>query len=336
MTARSPLFTDIDFDRNGKQISFLNLPFSPHSDAWGVIPIPIACIRNGSGPTVLLMGGNHGDEYEGPIVLGRLLRDLDPAQVQGRLIFVPAINLPAVVAGRRTSPVDDRNFNRSFPGDPEGTPTQQIAHYVESVLMPMADVFIDLHSGGSSLNIVPSCLIERSDNPGLHARVQELALAFDAPLTVVMDTLGETRTAAAAAVRRGLVSIGSELGSAGAVSLEALEVGARGVHNVLYRLGVLQPPGHWEPAPPRTRLMEIAGTESYVYAPANGIWEPYHALWTEVEAGQPAGALNFLDDPGRAPLEAAYRGSGLLYARRAPGLSIRGNCVAVLLNDYKS
>ena len=75
--------TDIDFDKNGKQISFLNLPYSPHSDAWGVIPIPVAVIKNGAGPTVLLMGGIHGDEYEGPITLGRWLRELDPGEIQG-------------------------------------------------------------------------------------------------------------------------------------------------------------------------------------------------------------------------------------------------------------
>ena len=104
-----------------------------------------------AGPTVILEGGNHGDEYEGPIVLGELIRTLDPGAVSGRLIFIPAINLPAVIAARRTSPIDDLNFNRAFPGDPLGSPTQQIVAYVNDVLFPMSDAFLDLHSGGSSL-----------------------------------------------------------------------------------------------------------------------------------------------------------------------------------------
>ena len=86
------------------------------------MPIPIAVIKNGSGPTVLMEGGNHGDEYEGPIILGRMIRELDAAEIQGRLILLPAVNTPAVIAGRRTSPVDGLNFNRAFPGDPELRP----------------------------------------------------------------------------------------------------------------------------------------------------------------------------------------------------------------------
>jgi predicted deacylase len=75
------MFTDLDFEREGRQIGWLNLPYSPHTDAWGVIPVPAAVIKHGRGPTVLLTGGVHGDEYEGPITLGRLIRETDPAQV---------------------------------------------------------------------------------------------------------------------------------------------------------------------------------------------------------------------------------------------------------------
>jgi N-alpha-acetyl-L-2,4-diaminobutyrate deacetylase len=141
----------VDFEKPGKQTGFIQVPLSVHDDAWGVIPIPIAVISNGRGPTVILEGGNHGDEYEGPIALGELIRALDPGAVSGRLIFIPAINLPAVVAAYRTSPLDDLNFNRAFPGNPLGSPTQQIVAYVNDVLFPMADAFLDLHSGGSSL-----------------------------------------------------------------------------------------------------------------------------------------------------------------------------------------
>ena len=108
-------FATVDFDRAGKQVGFIMIPHSPHEDAWGVTRIPVAVIQNGSGPTAIVEGGNHGDEYEGPIVISELIRDLDPASIQGRLILLPAINVHAAMAGRRTSPVDGLNFNRTFP-----------------------------------------------------------------------------------------------------------------------------------------------------------------------------------------------------------------------------
>ena len=105
------------------------------------------------------MAGNHGDEYEGQVALGKLIRSLEPAEVSGRIIILPSANFPAAMAGMRTSPLDEGNLNRSFPGDPYGGPTAQIADYIESVLLPQCDFVFDFHSGGSSLTYVPSALI---------------------------------------------------------------------------------------------------------------------------------------------------------------------------------
>jgi N2-acetyl-L-2,4-diaminobutanoate deacetylase len=113
----STAFTTIDLDKQGKQIGFLMIPHSPHDDAWGVTRVPLAVISNGAGPTVVLEGGNHGDEYEGPITICELIRELDPGEIRGRLILMPANNVHAVIAGQRTSPVDGLNFNRTFRHD---------------------------------------------------------------------------------------------------------------------------------------------------------------------------------------------------------------------------
>src|ERR1051326_461946 len=100
-TARSRLSPEIDLDGDGKQTGFLRLPHSVHRSAYGWIPIPIAQISNrgpnGSGPTILLMAGNHGDEYEGQVALGRLMRPLDPAEVRGGVIILPSANIPAAM-----------------------------------------------------------------------------------------------------------------------------------------------------------------------------------------------------------------------------------------------
>ncbi|TIY00335.1 MAG: N-alpha-acetyl diaminobutyric acid deacetylase DoeB, partial [Mesorhizobium sp.] len=115
----SPITPTVDFDRDGVQHGFLRLPYSRDDSAWGSVMIPICVIRNGSGPSALLTGGNHGDEYEGPLALYDLARTLDPKHVSGTVIIVPAMNYPAFRAGTRTSPIDKGNLNRSFPGRPD-------------------------------------------------------------------------------------------------------------------------------------------------------------------------------------------------------------------------
>src|ERR1700731_1655012 len=79
--SRSRLPAEIDFARAGKQHGFIRLPHSVHRSAYGWIPIPVACIKNGDGPRVLLMAGNHSDEYEGQVALGKLIRSLEAEDV---------------------------------------------------------------------------------------------------------------------------------------------------------------------------------------------------------------------------------------------------------------
>lgn len=326
--------TTIDFDRNGKQIGFVDIPHSPHEDAWGATRVPIAVIKNGDGPTAILQAGNHGDEYEGPITLGEMIRALDPARVSGRLIFLPAINTPAVLAGRRTSPVDGLNLNRTFPGDESGTITQQISAYVSDVVMPLGDAYLDLHSGGSSLNILPSAIIEPSPDPALRARNVAAVLAFGAPLTVVIDNLGEPRTSTATAVRRGLVTVGTEMAGAGTVSLEALAICRSGVRNVLAHLGILSAEGTTPPARPEA-ILRIPGHDGYVLASCDGVFEPFHPLGATVSAGAPAGRIHKLADPAREPETLYYGADGIVYGRRQPGRVVVGNCCVTVAAPYE-
>lgn len=320
--------TDIDFDRNGKQVGFFRLPYSGHDDAWGVLPVPLAVIKNGSGPTVILEGGNHGDEYEGPIVLGEIIRDLDPAAVSGRLIIAPAINLPAVNAGRRVSPLDGLNFNRTFPGDPFGSPTLQLSSYVHDVLFPMADAFIDLHSGGSSLSIVPSAIVEPATDEDLARRIRQAVGAFDAAMSVVISNRGDPRTSTAAAVRAGLVTVGTEMAGAGTVSPEAVTICRRGVRNLLHHFGVVEDAAATPGREPE-RLFEL-GPDAHVLAEDDGVFEPIHTLGTPAHAGDLAGRIHFLFDPRRPPAELFYKADGVVYGLRHPGRVRPGSCCAVV------
>ncbi|MEQ1941583.1 succinylglutamate desuccinylase/aspartoacylase family protein [Mesorhizobium sp. VNQ89] len=324
-------FTNIDFEKQGRQLGFVSFPHSPHDDAWGVTQVPIAVVANGTGPTVVLEGGNHGDEYEGPIVIGELARELDPGAIQGRLILMPANNVHAVRAAKRTSPVDGLNFNRVWPGDGMGTITQQIAAYVSQCIFPMADAFLDLHSGGSSLDILPSAIIEPTTDPDLHRRNVAAVQAFDAPYSVVVANLGDQRTATATACRAGLVTIGTEMRGGGTVSLDALDVCRKGVRNVLAHLGVMEGGSAQRNDRP---VLELAGPSAYVYAPVDGIFEPFHANGEAVSAGQPAGRIHQTWDITAEPVTLHYGIDGIVYGKRHPGRVAPGNCCVVVASPY--
>ena len=328
MSNKRIAFANIDLDRPGKSVGFVMFPHSPHDDAWGVTRVPIAVIANGNGPTVIVEGGNHGDEYEGPIVIGDLIRSIDVGEVQGRLIFLPAVNVHAVTAGTRTSPVDGLNFNRVFPGDASGTITQQIAEFVVNEVMPLGQAFLDLHSGGSSLNLLPSAVLEPVTSATHHRRNMEMVEAFGAPIAVVIGNHGDSRTATAAACRAGLTTMGTEMGGGGTVSIDAVEICRRGVRGVLAHLGVLPAKaGTGARMPPSLYELRRNG---FVYASSDGIFEPFHPNGTNVLAGEPAGRIHQTWDASRSPEVLHYETDGLLYGRRQPGRVKSGNCCLVV------
>ena len=332
---RSSISCEVDFEKKGRQISFLRLLYSDNKHAYGMVPVPIAVIANGKGPTILLTGGTNGDQYEGQLILRRMIHELDPKSVSGRVIMMPALNYPAVLAGVRISPLDDGNMNRVFPGEASGSPTLAIANFVDSNIFPLCDAVMDLHSGGSMCRYIPCVYLCRVNDPELMARKLAMAEAFGASLTVVV---GATATSASvdlgAANGHGATSISTELGGAAGVSPHTLEIGTKGIYRVLRHLGILQPDPTDNP-PEKTRFVAFgdrpAGNQ--VYAPVSGLFEPYCVLGDTVEEGQLAGCLHPRDDPARDPVEASFPSSGLIVATRVPAIVQRGDYLFTTAND---
>jgi hypothetical protein len=331
MAGPTRIFTDIDYERNGKQIGYLGLPHSVTRSAYGNIMIPLAVVKNGSGPTAFFMAGNHGDEYEGQVALNKFIRAVEPARVQGRILVLPAANLPAALAGTRVSPIDDRNMNRAFPGDPDGTITEQIAYYIDSVLFPLADLFADWHSGGSSLDFIPWSGFNTADtSPELLRRSLEAAIAVGAPLTVNFGEL-EPGVASFAAALHGVPKVGGEFGGGGSVSLAGVRLVEQGLLNLLAWLGIM---GEKPPRLPETRLMATPGLDCFVHAPEPGLFEPFAELGDTVEPGQPAGQMLFVDNPAREPVPVHFKAGGTVICRRHFGRAERGDCLYHLAIDW--
>lgn len=322
----SPIRPTVDFERDGVQHGFLRLPHSRDDSAWGAQMIPIAVIKRGSGPTALLTGANHGDEYEGPIALVKLANRLRPEQVEGRVIIVPAMNYPAFRAGRRTSPIDGGNMNRIFPGRPDGTVTEKIADYFQRYLLPLADYVLDFHSGGRTLDFVPFAAVHVLPDAEQQARCVAAMEAFGAPYSMMlleMDAVGMYDTAAE---ELGKVFVSTELGGGGTASAASVRIAERGVRNFLVHAGILE--GEIEPAP--TVLLDMPGDECFVIAEDEGLLEMCVDLGGDVREGDVIGRIYPLHRTGLAPVEYRARLDGILTTRHFPGLIKSGDCLAVV------
>lgn len=333
---KSHVWTTINFDANGMQSDFARVPYSSDTSAYGWIPIPMLCFKGGDGPTALFTAGTHGDEYEGQVALRRLARELINTNLHGRVIILPALNGPAVAAGRRNSPLDGDNLNRVFPGMHEGGPTAMIAHYVVTELFPRADLVIDLHSGGTSLDYLPVAVVRPGRTEVEAEAIRCLLKSFGAPYGILTDQAGGGAggTLYAAAEQQGIPALTTELGSGPTLSQPGLAIAERGVRRVLRDYGIA--PNIVTPEGPAVRLARSLGPGSAIYSPAEGLFEPFAKPGDQVAVGQKAGCLHRLDDPLAQPLELTFVAAGIVSFRRFPTLTSTGDALFGLIREAEN
>lgn len=322
----SPINPTVDFSREGVQHGFLKLPYSRDNSAWGALMIPITVIRRGNGPTVLLAGANHGDEYEGPVALAKLASSLRVEEVRGCVIILPFMNYPAFRAASRTSPIDGGNMNRSFPGRPDGTVTQKIADYIQRHLLPMADYVLDIHAGGKTLDFLPFAAVHVLDDKEQQARCVAAMRAFCAPYSMMMlelDTVGMFDTAVETA---GKVFVTTELGGGGSSTAASVAIAERGIRQFLVYAGVCM----GERQHRLTVMLDMPDGDCFVTSQHDGLFEICLDLGDEVRAGDVLARIYDATRTGTAPVEYRAKRSGILAARHFPGLIQCGDTIAVV------
>ncbi|MEX3773749.1 N(2)-acetyl-L-2,4-diaminobutanoate deacetylase DoeB [Pseudomonas sp. MYb118] len=322
----NPISATLDFSREGVQHGFLKLPYSRDDSAWGAVMIPVTVIANGEGPTALLTGGNHGDEYEGPVALSKLAQGLTAAEVSGRVIIIPFMNTPAFHAGRRTSPIDKGNLNRSFPGKPDGTVTEKIADYFTRTLLPLADIVLDIHSGGRTLDFLPFAACHVLPDKQQQARCEAGMRAFNAPYSMRMLELDAGAMYDTAAESQGKVFVTTELGGGGSSSARSVAIAERGVRNLLVHAGILQ--GEVQTAP--SVMLDMPDGDCFIASEHDGLLEMCRDLGDTVDQGEVIARVYDATRSGVSPVEYRAARSGLLAARHFPGLVQCGDTIAVI------
>jgi N2-acetyl-L-2,4-diaminobutanoate deacetylase len=308
----------IDLAAPGKQVGRLELPRISNTGGWASSFVPIASVANGSGPTVLVLAGNHGDEYEGQVAALRLIQELEPHQVGGRVIVIPVLSGDASKACTRLWP-SGANFNRSFPGSPDGPPNEQLADYLTRFLFPSSDVVIDIHSGGRTAWFLPCSHMHVVDDPSQRRAMLAGMQAWNSDHHFLYIDVNGTGLLPVEAENQGKLVITTELGGGGRVPAFVHELAWRGLTNVLRHVGVLEGEvaTRGSLGKPPAVILDGRDPANYVIADEAGLWEGLVEPGAPVRAGDPVGRLWFPDRPGRPPEVIASPLDGVLVVIRA-------------------
>jgi predicted deacylase len=201
--------------------------------------------KRGTGPTVGICAGIHGNERTGTEIVLEAARRFGEGRFKGRLLLLPVANAPAFAANRRHSPVDDVNLNRVFPGVEGGWFSEALARTITSEFLAKVDVLLDLHSGG-----------DRPTVDYIYIRnAEELSRAFGSRV-LYRQTAGKEGTifegtSVGVTEARGIASVTVELGGGLVDQRPYVARGVRGIANVLAKLGMLED----TPEPPPEQIV---------------------------------------------------------------------------------
>ncbi|MFM7842969.1 MAG: succinylglutamate desuccinylase/aspartoacylase family protein [Planctomycetota bacterium] len=334
--ADTSIHCDVDFNARGIHHGNLYIPYSYNLGGWANLFVPVTVINSGgTGPTALVMAGNHGDEYPGQVAILRLCRELGLDDVLGRVILVPCLSVPASKAMTRLSPLDGKNFNRCFPGKADGTPSEMLAHYLTTVLFPLADIVVDIHTGGRSMDFFPCAHMHLVPDRVQRQRMMAGTEAWHSELAFLYTDVAGSGLLPVEAERQGKTVITTEMGGGEPVTTAVHRLTQFGLSNVLRHFGVLagRAATRAERQVKPVRWVEALHRDDYRFAPESGIYENLVPLGADVAEGEAVGQIHFLERPDRAPVEVTALSRGVLIGTRGPSVVAQGDCVACIAHD---
>ena len=199
------------------------------------VDLPVRVVRAAkSGPIVFVTAAVHGDELNGTGIIRELMFDTGVALTKGTLILVPAVNIFGFESHTRYMP-DRRDLNRSFPGSASGSLSSRVANVIFETIVAPCDYGIDLHTAAARRTNFPNVRGDLTD-----PEVRRIASAFGCELMV--NSKGPDGSLRRTACKAGCPTIILEAGEPGKIEPSVLEIGVRGVRNVLTNLEMLSGP----------------------------------------------------------------------------------------------
>jgi len=202
--------------------------------------LPISIIKGKTdGPVFTIVAGVHGFEYPPIIATQELMQEIKTEELSGAIIFIPIANTASFFT--RTpfiNPQDKTNLNGAFPGDSTGTITQRLAYIITDNIIPVSDVFLDIHGGDANEDLIPFvCYYDNENRPQKTQLARELSensgfeYVVSYPYTITDDE--PAKYAFKQAVQDGKTALSIESGKLGNVQAEAVKLIKTGVYNML-------------------------------------------------------------------------------------------------------
>jgi uncharacterized protein len=287
----------------------------------GVLAVPYVEVTGESpGPHLTVIAGVHGAEYTSIAAVREFARALDPAWVHGRITAVPVVNLLSFwERSAFVVPLDGKNLNRNFPGDPAGTFTEVLAHHVTEAFIRPTDYLLDLHAGDLPEALEPFVLYDESP---VEEQSRRLAHAYGLGHVVRQARAGRTvgGSTSAVAADLGIPSITAEAGQNGVLDRASVDRHLTGLANIARLLGIDTRPSSGTTAP--TPPVEHDGWV-WLRTTTAGWWEPAVAVGTDVDAGDLLGTVSDLLGDNRTEIRAPEAGVPL-FVTSSPAVTADG------------
>lgn len=243
------------------------------------------------GPTLTVLTGVHGCEYAPMAAVRQWWPTLRDRDLHGTVRAVPVLNMPAFRARSAfVVPEDGKNLNRCFPGNPEGSVTERLAHGAFTRLIEDSDALVDAHAGDLPEALEPFALYDAGPS---ESRALELALAYGLGYVIRQEPGPERAVAgstSAAAAEIGVPAIIAEAGGRGLIESAAVSTHIRGLNGVLAALGMTNEPAERRMADP-VRLTRFL----WLYCAQAGWWQPTVKPGEAVSRGHVLGTVTSID-----------------------------------------
>lgn len=333
--------SSIDFDKRGKQSGYLQAGDSTNNSGWAMFNLPIHSINSGAGPKVLIIGGNHGDEYEGQFAIANLIRELGANDISGELIAIPSVSFLASFASTRLW-ADETNFNRIFPGDENGRIPQKIAHYLATELIPRVDVVIDIHSGGRGHHFLESATATWSADKSYRSDLLKNLNGWNTRYSLIFPSHPGTNEQSllpghVASLGKSLFT--GEFGGSGITTATSNRITRAALISALKSVSLLKPDfqskGYDHQIEISSReFIDMRSSDTYHWAEEEGIYQNKKRLGERVEKGEVIGAIHFPESADRKPHLVIAAKSGTVGVIRGYPRVKRGDCLTLIGDSY--